>query len=101
MLVLNRFRNYFAHTLRLLWWHRKDNTKVFYFSRELYEKVMNGGSDGREEVYKMLLDTRLYEENIMNADTTKLISSREIIDDYHSKMGEIFNLTFGYIQPAL
>ncbi len=89
----NRFRNYFAHQLRLLWWHRND-TKLFYFPRDLYNRIMNAGSDGRQEVFNMLIDTEQYEMKIQTDDINNMISSKEIIINYHDEMTRYFNLTF-------
>jgi hypothetical protein len=92
----NKFRNYFAHQVRLLWCHR-DNTKLYYFPRDLYNKIMNDGSDGRQEVFNMLIDTKQYEKKIQTEDVKNMISSKEIIINYHSEMTKMFNLTFYYI----
>jgi|GEM_PF-2010793 len=89
----NKFRNYFAHQVRLLWWHRNDTT-LFYFPRDLYDKIMSQGNDGRQEVFNMLIDTEQYEKNIQTYDVQNMISSKEIMFNYHDEMTRYFNLTF-------
>jgi hypothetical protein len=97
MLKSNRFRNYFAHQLRLLWWHRNGDTNLYYFPKDLYDKIMNSGSDGRQEVFNMLIDTKEYRDKIQASDVNSMISSKDIIINFHEEMTDIFNLTFKHI----
>ena len=55
---------------------------------------MNAGSDGRQEVFNMLIDTEQYEMKIQTDDINNMISSKEIIINYHDEMTRYFNLTF-------
>ena len=101
ILKSNRFRNYFAHQLRLLWWHRNGDTNLYYFPKDLYDKIMNSGSDGRQEVFNMLIDTKEYEGKIQTSDVNAMISSKDIIINFHDEMTDIFNSTFYHILNRL
>jgi len=93
------FRNIYEHRFRLLWWrNRKSKQDIYYIKRELFDAIMKRDTKVYKKLlYDMLKSPQVYENDILNSDPSKLISSQEILIYLHDKIAPFFNLTLDYI----
>lgn len=91
-LKLLEFRNFFTHRLRLPWWKNSFYQPYEYcIPIQLYDLIKDKQSASL--IYKQLLDTKNYENEIITCtDKSKLISSTEILIDFHDTFVEILNI---------
>ena len=101
----NKFRNTFAHKLRMLWWKNKECGDSFFIPKELYEAINNPEKNGNPEIVKTRLGKAFgnpidYEKEISTEkDCSKLISSADILKKTHDTIATFLNETFALILP--
>ena len=100
---LNEFRNFFAHRMRLLWWHnRKCNTLDYFIKRGVYDAIRNRRKeDYKKHVFNVLEDHKSYESDIENSDCSDLVSSGEILRETHDMIASFFNNTLKFISNKI
>lgn len=97
------FRNYFAHRMRLLWWHNKKCSPIDYFiKREVFEALkIRKYSKCIEHVFEILKDHKSYENMIENSDCSELVSSRKILRDTHDLIASFINKSLKFIRKRI
>ncbi len=99
---LNKFRNTFAHQLRLLWWKNEKCGNSFFLKKEVYEAISNNNNHEIVKTYltKVFKDTIDYENDIFTEnDCDNLVSSVKILQDTHDTIAKFLNSTFELILP--
>jgi len=87
---LHRFRNIYEHKFRLLWWKNKmSDDNIYFIKRALYEAVLNNDNNTIKTIlFNMLENPQKYEDEILNANPSEIISSVDILKDIHDKMAQ-------------
>lgn len=95
----NLFRNYYAHCLRILWWHNhKCSALEYLYERKLYDSLINKNEHFvKNYLFQMFLSPAEYEDRISKSKCEDLISSREILTSIHDDIATFLNQSFGYI----
>lgn len=99
----NEFRNFFAHRLRLLWWHNKKCSPIEYFiKRNVFEDIKHKRKDScKKNIYAILDDHKAYENSIERSGCSELISSGEILRETHDLIANFFNKTLGFMSEKI
>lgn len=85
----NRFRNFFAHRMRIPWIIGSNN-QAFY-ERNLFEKIKNDDKSYINNLNTIIEDTKKYENSLRLLKPEELISSIEIIEDLYKQIFTFFN----------
>jgi len=99
---LHQFRNIYEHKFRLLWWwNKKRGDNIYFIKKELYEAVLKGQDTVKTMLFNILEDPQKYEDEILNANPSEIISSVDILKNIHDKMAQFFNNTLKHISKML
>ena len=95
----NEFRNFFAHRLRVLWWHNKRCSPIEYFIKKNVFEDIKKRKEGecKRYVLAMLDDEKAYKHNIEKSDRSELIGSGEILRETHDIIATFLNKTLGFM----
>jgi hypothetical protein len=95
----NRFRNFFAHRLRIPWWHSEACPNGGYFvPRTTYDALKK--DDKRQwpsNLLRLFDDHEAFEREIAEANIADLVSAREILQDIHGETARFLNKSFGLL----
>jgi hypothetical protein len=96
----NMFRNFFAHRIRLLWWHNQNCSETDYFvCRHVYNAIQRRNkSDYLRHVEEIFEDHTTYEGLITTSNCTDLISSTEMLRETHDIIAKFLNKSFGLLK---
>lgn len=99
----NEFRNFFAHRLRLLWWHNKKCSLINYFiKKETFEAIKNKENNKYlRHIFDILQDSKSYRNIIEDFGCSELVSSGEILRDTHDLIANFFNKSLKFIREYL
>ncbi len=100
---LHRFRNIYEHKFRLLWWRNNaDSNNIYYIKRNLYNAILTDDHDAvKIMLFNMLENPQGYENEILNANPSEIISSKEILINIHEKISSFFNNTLKCIDSKI
>lgn len=100
---VNEFRNFFAHRMRLLWWHNRKCSPIDYFmKRDVYEAVRNKKKKYLlDHVYSILEDPKSYENEINKSVCSDLVGSGEILRGTHDVIASFANKSFMFVRKKL
>lgn len=93
---LNKFRNTFAHQLRMLWWKNKE---LWGFSNEDYENMRLGRREFHDVLIDIFKDHRTYEGKIEGLAPSQFKHSAKILEETHDTIATFINETFALILP--
>jgi len=91
---LNKFRNYFAHRMRLLWWRSEEcKQETFSIKKSIYE-IFKGTlkeESPYEELFKILENPEQYQHDIEISEPDDLVSARQILQKTHDIIASFFS----------
>ncbi|CAK8719450.1 hypothetical protein LDFHOB_08880 [Candidatus Electronema aureum] len=93
---LNKFRNTFAHNIRMLWWK---NRELWGFSNEDYENMRLGKREFHDVLIGIFKDHRVYEKTIEELAPSQFKHSAKILQETHDTIATFLNETFALILP--
>ncbi len=98
---LSRFRNTFAHKMRILWWKNINYSNKLFIQRDFYDAIKNNNkADLVKDYYNKILDDhKKYEDDIYNkTNIDELISPTEILKEIHDANAKFLNNIFALIE---
>jgi len=93
----NMFRNFFAHRIRLLWWHNQNCSNIdYYVGKHVYDAIQQRNHSGYlKHVEEVFEDPALYESWISGSKCADLISAADMLKETHDIMAHFLNRSFG------
>jgi|LQYC01.1.fsa_nt_gi hypothetical protein len=93
----NMFRNFFAHRIRLLWWHNQSCSKAdYYVARHVYDAIQKRNHSGYlKHVEDVFEDQASYENWIAASNCADLISAADMLKETHDVIAHFLNRSLG------